>query len=110
MVVSLVIKASRPGDVRGPRLDSGGWQSEGAWQSDAACRNKDETLFFHPPGERGATRRRRDAVAKAICSTCPVIRQCREQSLLVREPYGVWGGLSEDERAAILAEPVQHAI
>lgn len=30
--------------------------------------------------------------------------ECREQSLKVREPYGVWGGLSEDERHAILAE------
>jgi WhiB family redox-sensing transcriptional regulator len=28
--------------------------------------------------------------------------QCREQSLRVREPYGVWGGLSEDERSVIL--------
>jgi WhiB family redox-sensing transcriptional regulator len=60
-------------------------------------------LFFHPEGERGSARRRRAEAAKAICATCPVIKECREQSLTVREPYGVWGGLSEDERAAILA-------
>lgn len=75
------------------------------WQFYAACQNKDETLFFHPPGERGSTRRRRDALAKAICATCPVMMQCREQSLRVREPYGVWGGLSEHEREALL-EPL----
>ena len=26
---------------------------------------------------------------------------CAEHALAVREPYGVWGGLSEDEREAI---------
>jgi WhiB family redox-sensing transcriptional regulator len=26
------------------------------------------------------------------------MRQCREHALAVREPYGVWGGLSEDDR------------
>lgn len=73
------------------------------WQFQGACRDADENLFFHPEGERGAARRRRADAAKAICAGCPVIRECREQSLAVREPYGVWGGLSEDERAAILA-------
>jgi len=33
-----------------------------------------------------------------------VIQQCREHALKVREPYGVWGGLSEDERAEILSK------
>jgi WhiB family redox-sensing transcriptional regulator len=74
------------------------------WQYQGACRDADDTLFFHPEGERGSTRRRRAEAAKAICHSCPVMMQCREQSLRVREPYGVWGGLSEDERAAILAE------
>lgn len=80
------------------------------WQTEAACRNKDETLFFHPPGERGPTRRRRDAAAKAICGTCPAIGRCREQALRVREPYGVWGGLTEDERAVILVPLILSAI
>jgi len=79
----------------GPVMDL--WE----WQFDGACRDEDETLFFHPEGERGSARRRRAAAAKAICATCPVIKQCREQSLTVREPYGVWGGLSEDERRAL---------
>jgi WhiB family redox-sensing transcriptional regulator len=73
------------------------------WQYQGACRDADDTLFFHPEGERGSTRRRRAEAAKAICRSCPVMMQCREQSLRVREPYGVWGGLSEDERSAILA-------
>ena len=74
------------------------------WQYQGACREVDDTLFFHPEGERGNTRRKRDEAAKAICSECPVVQECREQSLRVREPYGVWGGLSEEERFAMLAK------
>jgi WhiB family transcriptional regulator, redox-sensing transcriptional regulator len=73
------------------------------WQLDGSCRDADPTLFFHPEGERGAARRNRDAAAKTICATCPVMRQCREHALTVREPYGVWGGLSEDDRRAVYA-------
>lgn len=75
------------------------------WQLDGACRTADPRLFFHPEGERGPARRDRDAAAKAVCSGCPVLRECRQHALTVREPYGVWGGLSEDDRnAAYLAQ------
>ena len=72
------------------------------WQYEGACREVEPSVFFHPEGERGGTRRRRDEAAKAICARCPVIEQCREHALAVQEPYGVWGGLSEDERAQIV--------
>jgi len=62
----------------------------------------DTAVFFHPRAERNAAREARVAQAKAICSTCPVIRQCLEHALKVREPYGIWGGRSEDERAHLL--------
>jgi len=55
-------------------------------------------MFFHPLGERGATRRDREAEAKAVCQRCPVVDACRRHALQVAEPYGVWGGLSEEER------------
>ena len=42
---------------------------------------------------------RRDERAKQVCATCPVLQQCREHALAAREPYGVWGGMTEDERA-----------
>ncbi len=73
------------------------------WQLQGACRGADPDLFFHPEGERGPRKYARDAAAKAICATCPVLVQCREHALRVREPYGVWGGLTEDEREAIVA-------
>lgn len=71
------------------------------WQYQGACRAADPETFFHPEGERGGTRRRRDQAAIAICATCPVVRECRAHALAVQEPYGVWGGLSEDARAAL---------
>ena len=73
------------------------------WQLQSACRAVDPDLFFHPEGERGPARSNREAAAKSVCATCPVIRQCRAHSLSVREPYGVWGGLSEEDREAAYA-------
>jgi WhiB family redox-sensing transcriptional regulator len=73
------------------------------WQFQGACREADPSLFFHPEGERGPKRLRRDRAAQAICAECPVIAQCREHALAVREPYGVWGGLTEDDRVAMYA-------
>lgn len=73
------------------------------WQLRGACRGEDSALFFHPEGERGSSREARDAAAKLVCQTCPVTKECLEYALASREPYGVWGGLSEVERAEILA-------
>lgn len=80
----------------GPRADLWNWQLEGK------CRESGPETFFHPEGERGSARRRRDEEARELCAQCPVLRQCREHALAVREPYGVWGGMTEDEREAHL--------
>ena len=72
------------------------------WQLEAACRGMDSSTFFHPPGERDAARHHRAANAKSICRQCPVIEERLAHALRVREPYGVWGGHSEEERAALL--------
>lgn len=73
------------------------------WQLQGACRSQDPALFFHPEGERGPRRANREASAKAVCATCPVLLTCREHALSVREPYGIWGGLSEHDREDIHA-------
>ncbi|AUH41089.1 WhiB family transcriptional regulator [Streptomyces sp. CMB-StM0423] len=72
------------------------------WQLIAACRGVDSSLFFHPEGERGAARSAREASAKEVCMRCPVRAECAAHALAVREPYGVWGGLTEDEREELL--------
>lgn len=81
----------------GPLMEKWDWQYEGA------CRELDTEMFFHPEGERGSSRRRRAATAKAVCATCPVMEQCRTHALASREPYGIWGGMTEEERREEIA-------
>jgi WhiB family redox-sensing transcriptional regulator len=86
-------------DVRllpGPIIDEWDWQLHGA------CRGMDSSFFFHPDGERGPRREHRASEAKKVCAACPVIEPCRRHALATREPYGVWGGLTEDERRLAL--------
>jgi WhiB family redox-sensing transcriptional regulator len=73
------------------------------WQRLGACRGRDSAQFFHPDGERGSSRNRREMKAKMVCVTCPVRPECAAHALSVREPYGVWGGFSESERLRLLA-------
>ena len=81
-----------------PRPVADEWE----WQYQGSCRELPSEMFFHPDGERGPRRRNRENAAKAVCASCPVIQACRAHALAVQEPYGIWGGLSEDDRAAIL--------
>lgn len=73
------------------------------WQRRGACRGQDSAQFFHPDGERGASRVRRELAAKAVCRACPVRAECAAHALAAREPYGVWGGFTEAERLRLLA-------
>jgi WhiB family redox-sensing transcriptional regulator len=79
----------------GPNTDFWDWQLQGA------CRGEDPSVFFHPEGERGAAREARANAAKAICGRCPVLNECSTHALATREPYGVWGAMSEDDREVI---------
>ena len=54
-----------------------------------------------PDGERSPAREVREARAKAICARCPVIGECATYALVAGERHGVWGGLSERDRAAL---------
>jgi len=78
-----------------------------AWQVRAACRGPQASVFFPPPQfERKDEKLSREEQAKAICRTCPVIESCLAYALRIREPHGIWGGLNELERRALLG-PVE---
>ena len=66
------------------------------WSNEAACLSAEPETFF-PIGSGGGAL---DdvAMAKAICGSCAVLTACREYALATRQPFGVWGGLDEDER------------
>jgi WhiB family redox-sensing transcriptional regulator len=72
------------------------------WQTAAACRGMDSDTFFHPTRERAEARQTRITAAKQICQGCAVTQECLTHALKAQEPYGIWGGRSESERAAIL--------
>lgn len=48
-------------------------------------------------------------LAKKICETCPLIQKCAEYALQHPEmaEYGVWGGMSENERRALRSKAPQ---
>ena len=78
------------------------YPGEQDWQETGSCRNADPALFFAPEQESPTGRERRERAAKSICGSCPVLSACRAYALTTLEPYGVWGGLSERERARML--------
>lgn len=80
-------------------------QVEDVWQVKAACRGPQAAVFFPPPQfERKEEKLERERRAKDICTTCAVRRDCLDYALSIREPHGIWGGLSEAERKQILAQ------
>jgi len=72
------------------------------WQEQAACRGTEAAIFFAGSGESDEDRRDRVDRAKAVSRQCPAQAECRAFALRTREPYGVWGGLSEADRAKLL--------
>jgi len=61
------------------------------WQDKAACYGIDPEIFF-PPSEEDA------ALALSYCGVCGIKEICLAWALRNRERYGVWGGLTEQQR------------
>jgi WhiB family transcriptional regulator, redox-sensing transcriptional regulator len=73
------------------------------WQVLAACRGPHAELFFPPnTPERKEDKLNREADAKAICADCPVVGDCLDYAIDIREPHGIWGGLNEIERRQLV--------
>jgi WhiB family transcriptional regulator, redox-sensing transcriptional regulator len=64
------------------------------WATKAACQGRlPDELFV-----KGAAQNR----AKQLCMGCPVRTECLAEALDNRIEWGVWGGLTERERRAVL--------
>jgi WhiB family transcriptional regulator, redox-sensing transcriptional regulator len=61
------------------------------WQERSACFGIDPDVFF-PISEEEA------GPALAFCSACTIREECLSWALKNGERYGVWGGLTEQER------------
>ena len=68
------------------------WTSD--WGSRGACRTGDPDDLF----VQGAAQNR----AKTVCFGCPVRTECLADALDNRIEFGVWGGMTERERRALL--------
>jgi WhiB family redox-sensing transcriptional regulator len=77
--------------AKGPRPD------DREWLPRAACRSVDPDLFF-PISDTGASLEQA-ARAKAVCAICPVQFECLMFALRSERLQGIWGGLTERERA-----------
>ena len=64
------------------------------WASQAQCRGSQPDELF----VRGAAQNK----AKQLCAGCPVRTECLAEALDNEIEWGVWGGLTERERRAIL--------
>jgi hypothetical protein len=66
------------------------------WRERAACRHVPVEIFF-PAVEHEAEE------AKAVCRSCAVQEPCLEFSFEANERFGVWGGLTSQERRSLAA-------
>lgn len=64
------------------------------WIAQAACRTTDPDELF----VQGAAQNR----VKAVCMTCHVRTECLADALDHHVEFGVWGGMTERERRALL--------
>ena len=64
------------------------------WAAKALCRGTDPDALF----VRGARQRE----AAVICRRCPVMTECGAEALDNKVEFGVWGGMTERQRRALL--------
>ena len=65
-----------------------------SWNTMGNCRSGDpERLFVTGAAQRDA---------RTICRGCPVLKQCLAMALTQKIKFGVWGGMTERERRALL--------
>lgn len=64
------------------------------WRRRARCRSEDpDTLFVQGAQQRDV---------REVCKACPVRTECLAHALDNRIRFGVWGGMTERERRALL--------
>lgn len=65
-----------------------------SWHEEASCRDLGPSLFFVERGEEYHTIQ----YAKEVCYACPVRKRCLEYATVNSIGYGIWGGMTAEER------------
>ncbi len=69
-----------------------GWVAD--WRGQGLCATADpDALFVQGKAQREA---------KTMCKGCPVMAECLADALDNQTEFGVWGGMTERERRALL--------
>lgn len=61
------------------------------WLDDAQCEGTESNVFFTDTVEKVQQ-------AKSLCRICTVRKSCLDLAIRENQPYGVWGGLTPQER------------
>ena len=70
------------------------------WRGDGACRTADPDLFF-PIAVGTSVAASQIARAQRICAGCTVRQQCLDFAMRTREPVGIWGGTTPEDRIRV---------
>lgn len=90
-------RPARPVNLVPANSTSGGVAADDrAWAAKALCRGIDPDALF----VRGAKQRE----AAVICRRCPVMTECGAEALDNKVEFGVWGGMTERQRRALLKQ------
>lgn len=73
-----------------------GAEARTPWVLKALCRSTDPDQFFVSGKAQWK--------ATAICRHCPVVAECLADALDNRMEFGVWGGMTERQRRALLKQ------
>lgn len=68
--------------------------AEPGWRSRSACRGLPSDMFVSAELMTSDE----EATAKAVCAECTVVDDCLSYSIVNAVRFGVWGGLTGDER------------
>jgi WhiB family redox-sensing transcriptional regulator len=69
-----------------------------AAQTIPSCMQTDPDLFY---SDKNETDTNRTKAAKKMCQKCPVVNECAIYAIAAREMWGVWGGMSPNDRKTI---------
>lgn len=74
------------------------------WRDNTACRALPKEVFFDYNSVNITLVQKREykALALSTCASCPVRSECYEFSVCNNEPFGIWAGLTPEQRRPIV--------
>lgn len=74
------------------------------WREHTACSSLPKEVFFDYNSNNLTLVNKREykELALSTCASCPVRSECYEFSICNNEPYGIWAGLTPDQRKPLV--------